>query len=233
MTDSHVFKTLPEREAQVLYKIFVDFYYRTNINLWHDQGHQKLSILASGDMQFFGYDLGATLNDEEKALHRVGICSYRVQRIPRESTLRFDQTTAYPHLSVCTPSPHDLPHMTVWWKHNQADIQQFYHQILKLPGTAPLSMTSDIANEIINLHLNSCSMWALFSFEDLFATSEEFNTAIGGRWVEKSNESKWISELNFFLEDLLEKYHDWTLNISKIVQANRRGRNATGCFSHS
>jgi hypothetical protein len=60
-------------------------------------------------MQIFGYDISIALTDEEKDLHRVGIYSYHIQRIPRDSTLRFDQTQIFPYLSICSPSSPELP----------------------------------------------------------------------------------------------------------------------------
>jgi hypothetical protein len=90
MMDSPVFNSLPDRDTHIVCQLFVDFNYRTNIPQWHEQGHEKLSILAGSIMQMFEYDIGVALTDEEKNLYRVGIYSYYVQRIPRDSTLRFD-----------------------------------------------------------------------------------------------------------------------------------------------
>lgn len=230
MTDSTVFKSLPERDAQVLYKLFVDFYYRTNIGLWHEHGHRKLAILASSQMQLFGYDLGVTLNDEEKALHRVGICSFHVQRIPRESTTRFDLPSQFPYLSVCTPTPHDMQHLSLWWKNEQADVQQFYHQILKMDGSAPFRLNPKIAEGILKLHLNSNSMWCLHVFEDLFSLSDEEpigKLAENSKWInDPSKHNQWSYRINIDLEDLIEKHEEWTNNVARMIEESNRGRNA-------
>ncbi|KAK8853735.1 hypothetical protein M9Y10_016278 [Tritrichomonas musculus] len=228
MTDSTVFKTLPEREAQILYKMFVDFYYRSNISLWHENGQKKLCVLASSQMQFYGYDLCVSLADEEKILNRLGICSCHSQRVPREPSLRFEQTTNFPYLSVSMPSSHDMPHLAIWWKDQQADVQQFYHQILKMEGSAPLSLSPKIANAIINLHLKADSMWCFLVFEDLFALTEEFEE------VKEMNE--WMIEpttkgvkcsyrMGICLEDLIENHEQWTHEIAKMIENAQRGRN--------
>lgn len=230
MIDSTIFKLLSERDAQILYKLFVDFYYRTNISLWHENGAQNLSVLASSSMQFFGYDLGVTLNDEEKLLNRSGICSYRVQRIPRESSQRFDQTSSFPYLSICTPSPHDLPHLAVWWKQEQADAQLFYHQILKMSGAAPLQINSDIVRGICKQNLESDSMWCIFVFEDLFGLSSEFTANMSDNWInDPSSATKGKYRLGITLDDLLE-HKAWTESIVELVEMSKRGRSVDSGF---
>ena len=228
MTDSTVFNSLPERDAQVLYKMFVDFYYRTNIGLWHDQGHLKLSVLANSQMQMFGYDLGVPLNDEEKVLHRVGICSFHVQRIPRESTLRFDMTTNYPYLSVCSPSSHDLPHLSIWWRREQADVQQFYYQILKMEGMVPSRITPEITKGILDLHMKSESMWCVLLFEDLLSLSNDFNDVTDiDTWInDPARENNWSYRLDVPIDDLLTGHDQWMQTISDVVEQSQRGRSA-------
>lgn len=231
MTDSAIFKLLPERDAQVLYKLFVDFYYRTNLSMWHENGAQNIGPFASAPIQFFGYDLGVTLNDEEKALHRVGICSFRVQRIPRESTQRFDATEDFPYMSICTPSPHDMPHLTLWWRQEQADVQLFYHQILKMNGVAPLEINKDIARGIIKQNLASDSMWCVFVFDDLFALSDDFKEDISTTWIsDQTNGSRAPFKMSVCLEDLLEK-SDWNDLIVNMVQESGRGRDVSRGFA--
>jgi hypothetical protein len=109
MMEFPVSNSLSEGDAHIICQLFIDFYYRTNLPLWHEQRHEKPSVFARSTMPMFGYDIGAALTDEEKHLHRVGICSYHVQRIPRNSTLGFDQARTFPYLSICSPSSPELP----------------------------------------------------------------------------------------------------------------------------
>jgi hypothetical protein len=37
---------MPERDAHIVCQLFVDFDCRTNLPLWHEHGHEKLSVLA-------------------------------------------------------------------------------------------------------------------------------------------------------------------------------------------
>jgi 4-alpha-glucanotransferase len=207
MMDSSVFNSLPERDAHILYQLFVDFYYRTNIPLWHEQGHEKLSVLASSGMQLFGYDIGVAQFDEEKDLHRIGMCSYRVQRLPRDSTLRFDHTSSFPYLSICSPSCPELPPLASWWRNSQADAQLFFNQILKIDGIAPPQMTPQIARRIIELHLDSGSMWSLFHMEDLAGLTEGIDERIP-------------------VDRLANEYREWTREIAGLVEKAHRGRSA-------
>lgn len=233
MTDSAIFKTLPERDAQVLYKLFVDFYYRTNLSQWHENGAQNIGPFASAPIQFFGYDLGVTLNDEEKALHRVGICSFRVQRIPRESTQRFDVTEDFPYMSICTPSPHDMPHLTLWWRQEQADVQLFYHQILKMQGVAPLEINKDIARGIVRQNLASDSMWCVFVFDDLFALSDDFKDDISDSWINDSTGTSRVPyKMSVSVEDLNEGHAEWNELIVKMIQDSGRGRDVSSGFDN-
>lgn len=229
MTDSTVFKTLPEREAQILYKMFVDFYYRTNINLWHENAHHKLCVFASSPMQFFAYDVGASLTDEEPILHRFGICSCHAQRIPREPTLRIDQISNFPYLSVCTPSTQDMPHLAIWWRNQQADVQQFYHQVLKMEGAAPLQITPKIASAMINMHLEAKSMWCFLLFEDLFSLTDEFQKVqqLDDWLIQPSTKGvKCGYRMHISLDKLLEKHDKWFQDIAQMVENSKRGRSA-------
>jgi hypothetical protein len=133
MMNSPVFNSLPERDTHIVCQLFVDFDYHTNIPRWHEQGHEKLSILAGSTMQMFRYDISVALTYEEKDLYRIGICSYYVQRISRDSILRFDQIQTFPSLSICSP---ELPPLTQWWRNNQVDAQLFFNQILKMEELA-------------------------------------------------------------------------------------------------
>ena len=232
MTDSNAFKLLSERDAQVLYKLYVDFYYRTNLPLWLENGQQNLSVLCASSIQFFGYDLGVTLNEEEKTLNSAGICSYRVQRIPRESTQRFDQTSSFPYLSICTPSPHDLPHLAAWWKQERADVQFFYHQILKMPDNAPPQINTNIVHGIFRQNLASDSMWCVFVFDDLLALSDEFSDNMKNSiWInDPSREQRRNYRVKPSLEELLE-HEVWISDIVKMIEDSGRGRNVEKGFS--
>jgi hypothetical protein len=170
MMDSLIFNSLPKRDAHIVCQLFVDFDSHTNIPRWSEQGHEKLSVLAGSTMQMFRYNINVALTDEEKDLHRIRICSYHVQRIPRDSTLRFDQTQTFPSLSICSPK---LPALTQWWRNNQADAQLFFNQILKMEGLASQEIASRIVRGIVKLHLESKLMWYILTIEDLFALLEE------------------------------------------------------------
>jgi 4-alpha-glucanotransferase len=158
MLDSSLFNSLPEGDVHIVNQLFIDFDYCTNIPQWHEQGHEKFPVLAGSTMQMFGYDIGVALPDEEKDFHRVGICFDHVQRIPHDSTFRFDQTQTFPYLSICSPLSPELPSLTQWWRNNQADAQLFFNQILKMDGLAPQEMISRIVRGIMELHLASKSM---------------------------------------------------------------------------
>jgi hypothetical protein len=121
-------------------------------------------------MQVFGYDIGIAITNKEKDLHRVGICSCHVQRIPHDSTPRFDQTQTFPSLSIYLP---ELSPFAQWWRNNQTDAQLFFNQIFKMERLVPQEMTARSARGIVELQLVSKSMWWRLTMEDLFAWGEE------------------------------------------------------------
>jgi hypothetical protein len=170
MMDSLVFNSLPTRDAHIVCQLFIDFNYHTNIPRWSEQGDEKLSVLAGSTIQMLRYDINVALTDEEKDLYRIGICSYHVQRIPRDSTLRFDQTQTFLSLFICSP---ELPPLTQWWRNNQADAQLCFNQILKMEGLASQEIKSRIIQGIVKLHLASKLMWYILTMEDLFTLLEE------------------------------------------------------------
>jgi hypothetical protein len=105
--------------------------------------------------------------------------------------------------------------LTAWWNSDQADAQQFYHEILKLDGIAPAKITPEITKGILNLHLDSSSMWCIFRFADLFGLSREFE-----------KELSTGDMLSIDIDQLIGEHAEWTGRVAEMVEVSHRGRRA-------
>jgi 4-alpha-glucanotransferase len=59
-----------------------------------------------------------------------------------------------------------------WWTENPTASQQFYNEQLAMQGSAPSEAPVSVIRSIIQQHLLSPAMWAIFQIQDLFAMSE-------------------------------------------------------------
>jgi 4-alpha-glucanotransferase len=74
-----------------------------------------------------------------------------------------------PYLSVTSTGSHDMSTLREWWQEDSDRSQRFYNTIMGHYGGSPYYCEPWIAKDIINQHLHSPSMWAIFPIQDLIA----------------------------------------------------------------
>jgi 4-alpha-glucanotransferase len=164
---------LEDNKKQIFNRIYDEFYYRRNNELWKSKAMEKLpALICATDMLACCEDLGMIPDCVPEVINNLQIISLEVQRMPKDKNTDFGNTAKYPRLSVCTTSTHDTSTLRSWWKENREKTQQYYNEVLHLQGDAPEDCTCQIAENILNEHLKSPSLFAVFPLQDWFAIDE-------------------------------------------------------------
>ena len=219
------YQELDQHTKHIINQIYLEYFYHRNEKLWESKAMAKLPVLKKAtNMLLCGEDLGMVPACVPHVMGQLGILSLEVQRMPKDPKNTFGHPTAYPYLSVATPSSHDTSTVRGWWHENQAQSQRFYNEILGNYGEAPSDCNANIVQQIINQHLYSPSMWAIFAIQDLLGMDEDIRLPDPN--AERINQPGnpnhyWRYRLHISLEDLLEEH-----GFNKFIrnQINSSGR---------
>ena len=147
--------------------LYEEFFYGRNEECWKESAMAKLPALTGcTGMLACGEDLGMIPACVPDVMESLDILSLEIQRMPKQYGREFADTASYPHLSVCSTGTHDTSTLRAWWEENPEASQRYYNAVLGHEGDAPAECTPEICREIIRLHLESPSMFAIFPLQD-------------------------------------------------------------------
>jgi 4-alpha-glucanotransferase len=223
---TRAFHALDGQTQAVLRRFYEDYYFERQESFWEQGAGEKLSALKSAtDMLICGEDLGMVPHCVAKVMEDRGLLCLRIQRMPAEPRTVFADPAAYPYLSVASPSSHDMPTIRGWWEQaDRAVVQFYYSRILGYSDVAPKTCTPGICRQIITLHLNSSSMWAVFPIQDILGMSAELRRPDPRE--ERINEpavahNRWNFRLHRTLEDLLVQ-QTFNAEVREMASASNR-----------
>jgi len=227
MERTRAFQALDKVSQGILSRFYRDYYFRRQESLWEEAASVRLSVLKSAtDMMLCGEDLGMVPNCVSKVMGDLGILSLRIQRMANDPGAGFGDPADYPYLSVASPSSHDMSTIRGWWEEqDRALIQSYYNGVLKHPGAAPKTCEPWICREIIDLHLKSGSIWAVFPIQDILAMSADLRRP--NPYEEQINEPSstqhhWTFRIHVPLEHLISQ-RDFNMGIRKMILSEHRG----------
>jgi len=172
--DTNSFKNLPHDEQEKLNRLYVQYFYEKQNDLWYRVAQEKLdAIQQSSDMMICAEDLGMVPDMVEDVLKSREMLALQVQRMPKKSYQQFSHPNDAPYLSVVTPSTHDMSTIRQWWEEDANLTQHFYNDLLLHTGKAPQFCEPEICKEIIFQHLKSPAMWSVFLLQDLLSIDDE------------------------------------------------------------
>ncbi|MCS6929307.1 MAG: 4-alpha-glucanotransferase [Saprospiraceae bacterium] len=164
------FQVLPQAVKGPLKELYVDYFYRRQDALWQREAMEKLPALKRATrMLVCGEDLGMVPHCVPEVMRELGILSLEVQRMPKTPGQVFFNLKDAPYLSVVTPSTHDMSTLRGWWEENRELTQRFFNEVLGYAGTAPFFCEPWVCRVILNQHLHSPAMWAIFQLQDLLS----------------------------------------------------------------
>lgn len=201
------YAALDERQKRVFDELYVDYFFRRQDERWYESGMAKLPALkAASNMLICGEDLGMMTNCVTRVMKELSILSLEIQRAPKTNKVEFFHPADAPYLSVVTPSTHDMSTIRGWWEEDHEVSQRFYNSQLGHPAGAPYFCEWWICRDILNQHLYSPAIWAIFQWQDLMSISPELrrqNPADERINVPSNSLYSWRYRMHIALEDLL------------------------------
>jgi len=205
---THSHKDLNDRNKSSFNRLYNQFFYHRHSIFWRNQAIKKLSpLISSTHMLVCGEDLGMIPECVPSVMNDLQILSLEVQRMPKINDIMFENLNTIPYLSVCTTSTHDMAPIREWWRENPDIIQHYYNEILWREGVAPDDCTADICYQIIDNHLHSPAMLAIFPWQDWISIDKKLRRKNPGE--ERINipaipQHYWKYRMHITLEKLLK-----------------------------
>ena len=207
-------------------ELYIDFFYRRHEECWKNQALWILpALMKSTDMLICGEDLGMVPESVPGVMRNLGILSLEIQRMPKDPNVEFAHPSDAPYLSVCSTSTHDMSTLRGWWEEDRVHSERFFRLVMGQKGEFPYFMEPWVAREILNMHLYSPAMWAIFPIQDLLAMDGRLrwdNTEGERINVPAIAQHYWRYRMHLKLEDLMEEQK---LNgeLRSMINASGRG----------
>ena len=223
LTESY--EHLPAETKYALEKLYQQYFFSNQNNLWEAEGIKKLTALkATTDMLLCAEDLGMVPAFMERVLQQLKILSLQVQRMSKNAADSFADPKHAAYMSVVTPATHDTTTVRQWWQHERAHIQYFYNNILGHHGDAPKDCAPWISKAVIEQHLFSPAMWGVFLLQDLLGIDEiiRLKNSDAERINDPSNpDHDWNYRMHITLEELLKEENFNSTLKEMIVHSGR------------
>ncbi|KAJ1404519.1 Immunoglobulin-like fold [Sesbania bispinosa] len=175
LEDTSSFQALDDQSKNVLKRLYYDYYFQRQENLWRQNALKTLPVLLnSSDMLACGEDLGLIPSCVHPVMQELGLVGLRIQRMPNEPDLEFGIPSQYSYMTVCAPSCHDCSTLRAWWEEDEERRQRFFKNVVESDELPPDRCVPEVAHFIIKQHFEAPSMWAIFPLQDLLALKEEY-----------------------------------------------------------
>ncbi|XP_014491325.1 4-alpha-glucanotransferase DPE2 [Vigna radiata var. radiata] len=177
LEDTSSFQDLDDHSKNVLKRLYNDYYFCRQENLWRQNALKTLPVLLnSSDMLACGEDLGLIPSSVHPVMQELGLVGLRIQRMPSEADLEFGIPSQYSYMTVCAPSCHDCSTLRAWWEEDEDRRLRFFKNVMESDELPPDQCVPEVAHFIIRQHFEAPSMWAIFPLQDLLALKEEYTT---------------------------------------------------------
>ncbi|XP_057971656.1 4-alpha-glucanotransferase DPE2 [Malania oleifera] len=225
LEDTSSFKYLDGHSKNVLKRLYYDYYFHRQENLWCENALKTLpALLNSSDMLACGEDLGLIPSCVHPVMQELGLIGLRIQRMPSEPGLEFGIPSQYSYMTVCAPSCHDCSTLRAWWEEDEERKCRFFKSVVGSDDLPPDQCIPEIAHFILRQHVEAPSMWAIFPLQDLLALKEEYTTRpVVEETVNDPTNPKhyWRYRVHVTLESLLKDNNLKTI-IKDLVRGSGR-----------
>lgn len=201
-------------------QLYNDYFYIRHDEYWKQQALWKLpAILDASDMLICGEDLGMIPKSVPGVMKAMNIMSLEIQRMPKGNN-KFGQVRQYPYFSVCSPSCHDMSTIRGWWQGDHDLAKDFYYNYLHWQGLTPMECNTDIVTTIVEDHMASPSMLAIFPIQDLVGMDGTLRKAdAASEQINEPANPKHYWRYRFHLDiETLQKSEAFNIKIKDMVQ---------------
>lgn len=234
LEDTSSFRDLDEHCKNVLRRLYYDYYFARQEDLWRQNALKTLPVLLNcSDMLACGEDLGLIPACVHPVMQELGLIGLRIQRMPSEPNCEFGIPSQYSYMTVCAPSCHDCSTLRAWWEENEGRRSRFYKTVIGSDDEPPSRCTPEVVHFIVQQHFDAPSMWAIFPLQDLLALKDKYTTrpAVEETINDPTNPKHyWRFRLHVPLESMLED-KDIQATIKELVTSSGRsfpGKNTGG-----
>ncbi len=172
----------PDLQAK-LRTLHDEYFYQNQEACWEAAAYEKLPVMrAASDMLLCGEDLGMVPACVPGVMRKMGMLSLEIQRWPKGSGSEFFHPDHAPYRSVVATGTHDMSTLRGWWQEDEQVRARFAWELFGI-AFPEKNLSPEMARRIIEQHLWSPAMWALFPLQDLLATHESLrsNDIVGER----------------------------------------------------
>ncbi len=218
------FRHLDNTSQSIIMRLYNEYYFNRHEEYWQAQAYWKLpAIIDASDMLICAEDLGMIPKSVPQVLKDLNVLTLEIQRMPKGHS-KFGQVREYPYFSVCSPSCHDMSTIRGWWEGDHENAKNYFYNYLHWQGIVPMACESSIVETIINDHVASPSMLAIFPIQDLLGMDDTLRK--GDASSEQINEPSnpkhyWRYRFHMPIEKLLEAE---ALNTKIFNLVRRNGR---------
>lgn len=220
-----IYKTLDDEQRRRFDALYEDFYYHRHNDFWRDSAMSKLPpLIEATGMLTCAEDLGMIPQCVPDVLDRLKIITLDVQRMPKEFGRRFGNPLAYPYMTVCTTSTHDMSGIREWWEENRELTETFYTDVLHRDGKAPWFATPEICEQIIGMHLDSTAILSILPLQDWLSIDGRLrrdNPLEERINIPANSRHYWRYRMHLTLEELIDST-DFNRHLSELIA--RAGR---------
>lgn len=211
-------------EARRLWdKINHHYYYEVHNELWKRTATQRLiPLLESTDMLVCAEDLGMIPASVPEVLDELQILTLDLERMPKTPTATgLVPMHSIPYLSICTTSTHDMAPLRLWW--TQLSREQREHYLAnQLPhsGLWAEAPVAEVMERIVRAHLSSPAMFVVLPIADWMAIDSRLHLlAPEDEQINHPEDphQKWAYRLPVCLEDMMDRYADWSSRIAQML----------------
>lgn len=203
------YRDLDGHTKDAINRVYIDYFYKRHNDFWRGKAMEKLPALKSAtEMLICGEDLGMVPDCVPGVMDELSILSLAVQRMPNDSSKEFWHPGDTNYLSVCTTSSHDTSTLRGWWEEDRTKTQRFFNNLLGNWGEAPQFCEPWIATQVVNQHLYSPSMLAIFPLQDLLAMNEKLRRLDPSEErinVPAISQHYWKYRMHLTVESLIEE----------------------------
>lgn len=222
---THSYSQLDSSTQQNIMRLYNEYFYNRHEDFWRQEAFKKLpAIIDASDMLICAEDLGMIPKSVSGVLKDLNILSLEIQRMPK-GTSKYGQTREYPYFSVCSPSCHDMSTIRGWWEGDHENAKNYFYNYLHWQGIVPMSCEALIVETVINDHMASPSMWAVFPIQDLVGMDEALRKQdAASEQINEPSDPKHYWRFRFHIAlETLQLADDLNNKIKNMIKRNGRG----------
>ncbi|GBG70561.1 hypothetical protein CBR_g6687 [Chara braunii] len=225
MENTRSFRDLDEHSKQVLLSKHTNYFYHRQDNLWRENALKTLpQLIDASRMLPCVEDLGMIPACVKPVLNELGLLGLRIQRMLGGPGREFGIPVEYEYATVCSPSCHDTSTMRGWWEEDEGRRQRYHVKVLDKSLPCPAKCTPEISRAIIQQHLDSPSIWAVFPIQDLMALREEYARRPAQEETvnnPRNNRHYWKYRVHVTMDTLLED-HSLVTQLQDMILTSKR-----------